>query len=182
MNESQHFADLTLICFCDTSIKAYAAAVYLYHSSLGTYKTDLIFSKTCLAPEQIRLELLGVLIGVRALKFVEKELHLPVTSKVLWTDSQCVLHWMQTAKPLPAFITNRLKEIKAHQSICFKYVPTEAYLLQNYHPRFGGQVQNGYNRPEWRMPETNLSIQEFDIECEKIASVELKGQLKWKFF
>jgi len=107
--ETEHFTDLTLICFCDTSVKAYATAIYLHHSSLGTYKSDLIFSKTCLAPEQItilRLELLGVLIGICTLKFVEKELHLPVALKFLWTDSQCVLHWMQTAKPLPVFITN----------------------------------------------------------------------------
>ena len=128
LNEDKLFSDLTLICFCDASIKAYATAIYLYHPSQGNYKVDLIFSKTRLAPIQItipRLELLGVLIGVRALKFVEKELHLPVNSKVLWTDSQCVLHWKQTAKPLPVFIANRIKETRASQGTCFKYVPSE---------------------------------------------------------
>jgi len=190
-NDSQHFNDLALICFCDASIKAYAAAVYLYHSSLGTYKTDLIFSKTRLAPEQItipRLELLGVLIGVRALTFVEKELHLPVTSKILYTDSQCVLHWLQTPKPLPVFITNRLKEIKAHQDICFKFVSTKdnpadiatrglSLSELSFSIWWTGPKWLRLHKKQWpkrKIPETNLSILEFDRACEKTTSVEPK--------
>lgn len=42
-----------LICFCDVSSKAYATVIYL-HKSLGdTYKANLIFSKTRLAPDNI---------------------------------------------------------------------------------------------------------------------------------
>lgn len=128
LEEGERFADLTLVCFFDASIKAYATVIYLHHSSQDKCKADLIFSKTRLASDKItipRLELLGVLIGVYALKFVEKELHLTVTSKILWTDSQCVLHWMQTTKPLPVFISNRLKEIHTSQGIRFKYVKTK---------------------------------------------------------
>ena len=87
----------------------------------------MIFSKTRLASEHVtipRLELLGILIGVRGLKFVEKELGFPVTAKVLWTDSQCTLQWMQSTKPLPVFIANRLKEIKSYK-VDFRYVSTE---------------------------------------------------------
>ena len=188
LTEGQPFADLTLICFCDASTKAYAAAVYLYHSSLSNYKTDLIFSKTRLAPEQItipRLELLGILIGVCALKFVEKELHLP---KILYTDSQCVLQWMQTAKPLPVFITNRLKEIKEHQGICFKYVPTKdnpadiatrgqsPSELSSFIWWTGPQwlLQHKNQWPEWTIPETNLSTQELHTESGKITSTEFE--------
>ena len=191
LNEDQCFADLTLICFCDASVKAYATTVYLYRSSLGNYKTDLIFSKNRLAPEQItipRLELLGVLIGVRALKFVQKELCLPVISKVLYTDSQCVLHWMQTAKPLPVFITNRLKEIKTDQGIYFKYVPTKdnpvGIATRGLSPSelslsiwwTGPQwlQQHKKHWPEWRIPETNRSSQQLDTESEKMTSSELK--------
>ena len=78
--------DLTLLCLCDASAKAYAAVVYLLQSSSKFCKVDLVFSKTRLAPQKVtipRLELLGVLIGIRALKFVEKELCLPVTNKIL---------------------------------------------------------------------------------------------------
>ena len=120
--------EFTLLCFSDASSKAYAAAIYLYQASKTSTKGDLIFSKTRLASEHVtipRLELLGILIGVRSLKFVEKEMGVSVTSKILWTDSQCVLQWMQSTKPLPVFVKNRLKEIKSFKDVDFRYVPTE---------------------------------------------------------
>jgi len=115
-----------LICFYDESGKAYyATAVYLHQFSSNNCSVDLVFSKTRLAPQGItipRLELLGVLIGTRAMRFVEKELHLPISSKILWTDSQCVLQWLNSKKPLSTFVTNRLKEIKSLEGTLFKYV------------------------------------------------------------
>ena len=72
-----------------------------------------------------RLELLGILIEVRALMFVEKEVCITVTSKVLRTDSQCALQWLQSTKPLPVLVTNRLKEIKSVQGAEIRFVPTE---------------------------------------------------------
>ena len=78
--------EYTLICFCDASAKAYSAAIYLRQSFSDACKTDLIFCKTRLAPQNTtipRLELLGVLIGVRALKFVMNELHVQVRSSYL---------------------------------------------------------------------------------------------------
>ena len=50
----------------------------------------MIFSKTRLAPQNItipRLELMGVLIGIYALEFVKNELHLQVTSTIVFSDS-----------------------------------------------------------------------------------------------
>ena len=44
-----------------------------------------------------RLELLGVLIGVRAANFIVQELKLPIYKRYLWTDSECVLHWMKSS-------------------------------------------------------------------------------------
>ena len=32
---------------------------------------------------------------------------------------------MQTTKPLPVFVSNRLREIKSLPKVCFKYVSTE---------------------------------------------------------
>ena len=54
--------NLTLLCFCDASARAYATVVYLLQSSSSYRKVDLMFSKTRLAPKKItipRLELLG---------------------------------------------------------------------------------------------------------------------------
>ena len=49
------------------------------------------------------LELLAVLIGVRAANIVVSELRLNICEKILWIDSQCVLHWLKTKKPLSVF-------------------------------------------------------------------------------
>ena len=52
-----------------------------------------------------------MLIGIRATKFVTKELRLKIARKIIWTDSQCVLHWLKTKKPLSVFIENCIEEI-----------------------------------------------------------------------
>ena len=92
-----------LFCFTDASVKAYSAAVYLYSVVGGTANVNLVFSKARVAPtKQLsipRLELLGVLIGTRCLNYVTQHLQLLVTEQILWTDSQCVLHWLKSCKP-----------------------------------------------------------------------------------
>ena len=117
-----------LFCFTDASAKAYSAAVYLYSSVGRTANVNLVFSKARVAPtKQLsipRLELLAVVIGTRCLNYVTEQLQLTVTDRVLWTDSQCVLHWMKSHKPLPVFVQNRLKEIKSLKDIKFRYVTT----------------------------------------------------------
>ena len=131
----------------------------------------MIFAKARLASEGItipRLELLGILIGVRGLKFVERELGFPVTSKVLWTDSQCALQWLQSTKPLPVFVANRLKEIQSLHGVEFKYVPSEdnpadiatrgktplelSYSIWWNGPQWLQQPRDKW--PKWELPET----------------------------
>ncbi len=118
-----------LVCFCDASGKAYAASVYLLQETENATKSDLMFCKTRLAPVKSmtipRLELLAVLIGVRCVTFVEGQLKLPLESIVLMTDSQCVLQWISAKKKLPVFIENRVKEIRQHGNIDFRYVSTK---------------------------------------------------------
>lgn len=117
-----------LFCFTDASAKAYSAVVYLYSSVNGKATVNLVFSKARVAPaKQLsipRLELLGVLIGTRCLNYVTQQLQLSVADRFLWTDSQCVLHWITTCKPLPVFVQNRLREITSHRDIKFDYVST----------------------------------------------------------
>ena len=89
---------------------------------------NLLFSKTRVAPIKKlgipRLELLAVLNGVRMLSFVQEQLQLPVEKKFLWTDNQCVLHWIMSKKPLTTFVRNRFKEITETKAISFRYVNT----------------------------------------------------------
>ena len=84
-------------------------------------KQDLkhIFSKMRLVPVKRnkkeltipRLELLAVLIGVKAANFVSKELRLKIPERILWTDSQCVLHWLKTKKPLSFSLRTILRKL-----------------------------------------------------------------------
>ena len=112
-----------LLCFCDASTKAYASVIYL-SSDAGV---DLLFSKARVAPIKKlgtpRLELLAVLIDVLMLNFVQEPLQLPTEKKFLWTDNQCVLHWIMSKKPL-TFVRNRVKEIIETKDISFRYVET----------------------------------------------------------
>ncbi|XP_065197781.1 uncharacterized protein LOC135829305 [Sycon ciliatum] len=119
--------------FCDASQDGYGAAAYLCVRQVdGAYSSvDLIYSRTRVSPIKAtsipRLELLAALIGARIIKFLKKELlgavHISATH--LWSDSQCVLGWIKnTEKSYPVFIANRLKEIRADQSVCFNYIRT----------------------------------------------------------
>ncbi len=93
-----------IVCFCDASAKAYATSVYLVQKTDNSAKSDLIFSKTRIAPLKgmsiPRLELLAVLIGVRGVKFVETQIKLPLDSIVLMSDSQCDTLWISSKNKL----------------------------------------------------------------------------------
>ena len=120
----------SLVCFCDASSCAYAANVYLLHANgANECKTDLIFSKTKLAPLKKmtipRLELMGVVIGVRCLKYVKEQLKVSIEGLHVYTDSQCVLKWINTEKDLSVFVKNRVKELKEDSEILFGYVSTK---------------------------------------------------------
>ncbi|XP_065180174.1 uncharacterized protein LOC135810609 [Sycon ciliatum] len=119
--------------FCDASQDGYGTAAYLCVRQVdGAYSSvDLIYSRTRVSPIKAtsipHLELLAALIGATIIKFLKKELlgavHISATH--LWSDSQCVLGWIRnTEKSYPVFIANRLKEIRADQSVCFNYIRT----------------------------------------------------------
>lgn len=118
-----------LMCFCDASSTAYSAATYLHQEQENQFKVNLMFAKSRLAPIKgmtiPRLELMAVVIGVRCLTFVTEQLQLPIVHKYLWTDSKCVLDWMNSDKHLPVFIKNRVEEIKSHKDVTISYVNTQ---------------------------------------------------------
>ena len=119
-----------LHCFCDASCKAYSACVYLRSTTGNIHEANLIFCKSRVAPLKAislpRLELMAVLLGVRSLEFVSKQLNFPTNHrKVLWSDSMCVLHWIKSKRLLSTFVENRLKEIRKSKDIEYRYVPTK---------------------------------------------------------
>ncbi len=117
-----------LHCFSDSSAQAYAAAAFLIVISEFQRSSNLVFCKTRVAPlKEItipRLELMGVVIGVRIMDFVARRLNIKFKRKFLWSDSKCVLFWIHSRKTMPVFVENRLQEIRSHTNIEFRYVPT----------------------------------------------------------
>jgi len=135
-------ATYRIVTFCDASASSYAAAVYLRVLNKDSIQVNLLFSKMRLAPcgfrkkkpylRQLslpRLELLAVVIGTRVTMFVSNELKVCVSKKMIFTDSQCVLHWLKSNKPLlPSFVQNQVNEIHQENYEKFGYVLSEENL------------------------------------------------------
>ena len=90
--------ETTLHVFVDASMAAYGAAVYISKNNMSA----LVMSKSRVAPLKgltlPRLELMAAVIGARLSRHVQKEV--TVTKVELWSDSQIVLHWLQTKRTL----------------------------------------------------------------------------------
>ncbi|MCG8033321.1 MAG: DUF1759 domain-containing protein, partial [Candidatus Thiodiazotropha taylori] len=174
-----------LLCFCDASTHAYAATVYLLQKTRSESKTNLLFSKTRLAPlKQMtvpRLELMAALIGVRCLKFVKAHLNMPVEKLYLWLDSQCVIQWIASEKVLSVFVRNRVKEIRNHDDVEVNYIRSKdnpADVASR-----GSSIQNlsenllWWHGPSWlNDPENSWpkSVQEVDLKTKQDYESELK--------
>ena len=127
------------------------------------------------------LELLGVLIGVRALKFIMNELYEQVTHMVIFTDSLCVLHWLTTKKPLSSFVVNRLKEIMPCKGVVFKHLSSEQNLadLATRGKPPSELTSMWWNGPSWlNQPEKQWPDQKtpaIDINHQQLFEGELRG-------
>ena len=97
INEIIEETSYYLLCFCDASKVAFSTTIYLRTSNHECQVTFLL-AKCRLPPQKgttlLHSELLGTLIGVLCLNFVQRELRLPIQKRLLWTDSQCVLLWL----------------------------------------------------------------------------------------
>jgi allantoicase len=96
-----HNGDLvTLACFCDASSLSFCAAVYtLVSTDQGIRSNILLFAKTRVAPmkriSMPRMELVAMMIGGRAVKFLRQHLGRK-SNLVVFGDSRCVLQWVRS--------------------------------------------------------------------------------------
>uniref|UniRef100_A0A1I8BK02 Integrase catalytic domain-containing protein n=1 Tax=Meloidogyne hapla TaxID=6305 RepID=A0A1I8BK02_MELHA len=122
--------DYQLHVFCDASKDAYASCVYMRCLINGKMSVNILYARNRLRPKKMsvsipRMELLGVLIATRAIKFVENQIGLQISEKYLWCDSKPVLFWIKENYKGEKFVENRIKEIRSHEDLKFGYTPTE---------------------------------------------------------
>ncbi|XP_050294296.1 uncharacterized protein LOC126734641 [Anthonomus grandis grandis] len=117
---SKNPIDVQIHGFCDSSINAYGACVYLRCTdSDGKIYCNLLCAK-CLsrvAPLKAvslpRLELCGALLLAKLINKILETLSYPIGEIFYWTDSSIVLCWLSLEpRTLKTFVCNRISEIQ----------------------------------------------------------------------
>ena len=120
-----HVSHPSIHCFVDASQQAYGAIVFLVQGN----QTSFVISKTRVAPLKAltipRLELMAALVGTRLTHFVLESITTCDLPTFMWSDSQIVLNWISSQKPLPAFVSHRITEVKSLlPNSTWNYCPT----------------------------------------------------------
>ena len=108
-------SSIELHVFANASTKAYRAVAFLCTKQ----EISFIMAKSRVAPPQTltfpKLELMAAIVATTLGNFVIHSLTLQQSSictVYVWTDSQIVLHCIQSTKLLPQFVGHRVSEIK----------------------------------------------------------------------
>ena len=124
----------SLHTFGDAAKPAYGAMIFMRTTySAGPVTCRLVFSKARVSPRQKgkrvtipRLELMAALLGAQWADKVKKALSMEEIETVYWSDSQCVIWWIHSSKPLKTFVHNRVRDIKAlSEPAGWRHVPGE---------------------------------------------------------
>ena len=110
--------------FVDASLSAYGAVAYISNGK----QTSIVMAKNRVAPLKKltlpQLELMAALIGTRLAQHISETLQ--IRNVTYWSDSQIVLHWLNTNRQLKKFVQNRINEIRNSTSYDqWKYCPTK---------------------------------------------------------
>ncbi|XP_055838362.1 uncharacterized protein LOC129906572 [Episyrphus balteatus] len=105
--------------FCDASMKAYGAAVYVrILDSNGNIHVNLILSKTRVAPSKRTitlpsLEVCDAVVLAQLLQYTKEVLAIPNVKMYAWTDSTIALAWIRaTPTKWTTIVSNRVSEIQ----------------------------------------------------------------------
>ena len=166
--------------FCDASKEGYGTVAYL--REIGG-SVNVIFSKTRVAPVKElsipRLELLAVLLGSRVATFLEKELPVKLENTYLWSDSKCVLGWLNNSNgKLPKFVARRVQEIRSHK-LKFLYVGSSQNPADLASRGAGvADLNRGawWNGPSWLAGETEWPASHDPIEATPVTANFVQGE------
>lgn len=112
-----------LIAFCDASLQAYGASIYLRCvTPTGKVDVNLICSKTRVSPIKVvslpRLELCAAVLATKLMTKVSKALEIQISNKYYFTDSMIALHYIQSnANKWQVYVANRVAQIQRNSNI-----------------------------------------------------------------
>lgn len=123
-------AEYQFHCFVDASMQALAVAVYIVKKCGKQTYASFIAARSRLAPKKAasipKLELMAVSVGVRFVDFVADAMQFEgTTPKYVWSDSRCVLSWLQSKRVLPTIVQKQVTDIQKRNIREFRYVPSE---------------------------------------------------------
>ncbi|CAJ0603627.1 unnamed protein product [Cylicocyclus nassatus] len=106
-----------LVVCSDASKRVHATAIYiLTRPRRGTPRSTLLFAKAKLAPPGAitipRMELLASHMAAKTVQFLRAQLKVRFCSIKFLTDSQIVLYWIHSQRPLKTYVVNRVKYIR----------------------------------------------------------------------
>ncbi|XP_065361855.1 uncharacterized protein LOC135955432 [Calliphora vicina] len=115
--------------FCDASLSAYGVCVYIRSEYNGVVNSNILCSKSRVAPTQVltipKLELSAALL-LSELMYSISNLHIFNGNIFCWSDSTIVLSWIQEeSSNYQVFVSNRISRIQSLTSnMKWFYVPT----------------------------------------------------------
>ncbi|XP_048514740.1 uncharacterized protein LOC105689042 [Athalia rosae] len=165
-------ATIQLHGFCDASLKAYGACIYIRSTDEdGNVYTRLLCSKSRVAPMSKRdsvekkggppltidrLELCGAALLATLYQTVCNAINISFESTIFWRDSRIVLHWINKTTPqsLKVFAANRVMDIlRKTKTKNWRYVPTydnpADLLTRGELPRNFLENENWKQGPAW---------------------------------
>ncbi|XP_068723318.1 uncharacterized protein [Montipora capricornis] len=147
-------SSLKLHAFGDASTYGVEAAVYSIVRQRGGITQTLVTAKARLAKKDLtipRLELISAHMAANLVINVRNALKdLPKPAVYGWLDSTVALHWILGNGQYRQFVANRVRKIREHTDIRWRYVP----IFDNPADQAsrGGQVTNAelwWNGPAW---------------------------------
>ena len=180
---------MELHAFCDASLTAICAVVYIVSSGQNGKKQFLLVSKNRVAPKETsvpRLELIGAVMLSKLIMHVKENIkHLVFSKCVSWTDSTTVLYWLKSKGTYSRYVRNRVGKIN-EANLKWLYIPTGDNPAdigsRGCYPDQLGQLW--FHGPQWISNEHEWPIQTHLTETEdsraeipknqQIAMVELE--------